>query len=479
MDKESKVIWTPQPKQALMMSRAEYEALYGGAAGGGKTDYLVIEALRQVHIPHYKGLILRRTFPQLKDIIDKAYSYYPRVFPKARYNATNHRWTFPSGAKIDFGSLNTEADKYKYQGIVYDFIGFDELTHFTASQYEYLKSRNRPSGPGTDVYIRSTANPGGVGHGWVKTRFVTAGEPGKPIIDVVKIHTPEGTRYKAQSRVYIPASVFDNHKLLENDPEYVTRLATLPEAERDALLYGDWDSFSGQVFKEWRNSPEGYDTHAWSHVIHPFRIPDYWAIYRSYDFGYAKPYSVGWYAINGDGVMFRIRELYGCNGTPNIGVQQHPREQARLIREIEDTDPMLKGKKIIGIADPAIWQADRGESVAAQMEEAGVFFSPGDHQRIAGKMQCHYRLDFDDTGHSMFYVFDTCKHFIRTIPSLVYDERSVEDIDTTQEDHIYDEWRYLCMEHVIKPREKKAKQIPDFDPLDMYKEQRRENIFDL
>ena len=467
------VIWTPQPKQALMMSEPEYEALYGGAAGGGKTDYLVIEALRQVNIPHYKGLILRRTFPQLKEIIDKAFNYYPAAYPKARYNATEHRWTFPGGAKIDFGSLNNENDKYKYQGIAYDFIGFDELTHFTQSQYEYLMSRNRPNGPGTWVYTRSTANPGGVGHGWVKSRFVTAGPAGKPITEVVRVQTPTGIEYKAQSRIYIPASVFDNRKLIENDPNYVTRLASMPAAERDALLYGDWDSFSGQVFKEFRDNPEGYDTHAWSHVIHPFRIPDHWMICRSYDFGYAKPYSVGWYAINHDGVMFRIRELYGCTGTPNTGVMEDPHEQARKIYQIEQSDPQLKGKKIYGIADPAIWDASRGQSIAEMMEEEHVFASPGDHSRITGKMQCHYRLAFDHTGHSMFYVFDTCKNFARTVPNLTYSEKDVEDIDTTEEDHIYDEWRYLCMEHVIAPRENVVDKIPDFDPLNMYRDKMR------
>lgn len=476
---DARVIWSPQPKQALMMSRPEHEALYGGAAGGGKTDYLVIEALRQVHIPHYKGLILRRTYPQLKEIIDKAFIYYPQAFPGARYNATEHRWIFPSGAKIDFGSLNAERDKYKYQGIAYDFIGFDELTHFTSSQYEYLKSRNRPNGPGTIVYVRSTANPGGVGHGWVKDRFITSGEPGKPVIDVVKIKSPEGMLYRAQSRVYIPASVFDNKKLLENSPDYLTTLATLPEAERNALLYGDWDSFSGQVFKEFKNDPAGYDSHLWTHVIHPFRIPDTWVMCRAYDFGYAKPFAVGWYAINHDGVMYRVREFYGCTGTPNTGVEMEPHEQARKIREIERSDPMLKDRKIIGVADPAIWDESRGESIAAMMEQEGIFFSKGDHTRLAGLMQCHYRLAFDKNGRSMFYVFDTCKHFIRTIPALTYDEKNVEDIDTAEEDHIYDEWRYLCMEHLIAPRRNVLDKIPDFDPLDLYKDQRKtHSIFD-
>lgn len=465
------VVWSPQEKQAIMMARPEYEALYGGAAGGGKTDYLVIEALRQVRIPWYKGLILRRTYPQLKEVIDKAYNYYPRAFPGAKYNQTEHRWTFPSGAKIDFGSMKDENSKYNYQGIAYDFIGFDELTQFTESQYEYLMSRNRPNGPGTIVYIRSTANPGGVGHGWVKNRFVTAGNPGEPITTVTKIIGPDKKiQYKAQSRVYIPASVFDNRKLMENDPGYVTRLANLPEAERNALLYGDWNSFTGQVFTEFRDDPEGYDTHQWSHVIKPFRVPEWWRIFRTYDFGYAKPYSVGWYAVDGDGVMYRIRELYGCTSTPNVGVQLEPHEQARKIREIEETDELLKGRKITNnIADPAIFNKSTGTSVADAMESEHIHFDKGDNNRIAGLMQCHYRLAFDQNGRSMFYVFNTCRDFIRTIPNLTYDERNVEDIDTSEEDHIYDEWRYGCMANPIPARKSEERRnIPSFDPLNQY-----------
>ena len=159
------VVWRPQPRQAEFMSRPEPEALYGGAAGGGKSDALVIEALRQVHIPHYRALILRKTYPQLSDLVDKSQVYYHRAFPQAQYNATAHVWNFPSGAKIYFGSMQYTKDRTNYQGKAFDFIGFDELTHFEWEEYSYMMSRNRPTGPGTRVYMRATTNPGGIGHG--------------------------------------------------------------------------------------------------------------------------------------------------------------------------------------------------------------------------------------------------------------------------------------------------------------------------
>ena len=149
------IVWKPQPKQAAFMRRCEDEALYGGAAGGGKSDALVIEALRQVDVPHYRGLIVRKTYPQLSELIDKTMQYYRPVFPKARYNASSHVWTFPSGAKIYFGSMFRTQDKYNYQGKAFDFIGVDELTHFTWEEYSYLMSRNRPTGPGTVVYMQA------------------------------------------------------------------------------------------------------------------------------------------------------------------------------------------------------------------------------------------------------------------------------------------------------------------------------------
>lgn len=461
-----KVIWTPQPRQRIFMQRSENEALYGGAAGGGKSDCAIAEALRQVHIPHYRGLILRKTYPQLSEMIDRSREIYKPAFPKASYNEQKHCWTFPSGAKIYFGAMQHTKDRTNYQGKRYDFIDFDELTHFTWDEYSYLFSRNRPNGSGTRCYIRAQANPGGIGHGWVKERFITAAPPMTPIYEDVNIVFPDGhTEKRRRSRIFIPSSIFDNKILLKNDPEYITRLAALPENERRALLYGDWDSFSGQVFTEWRNNPDGYDNRISTHVIKPFKVPQSWKIYRGFDFGYSRPFSVGWYAVDHDGRMYRVRELYGCTETPNEGVRWEPMKIAAKILEIERDDPNLKGRDIIGIADPSIFDESRGESVGAMLERGGVYFDRADNTRIAGKMQVHNRLAFDENGIPMLYVFSTCRHFIRTVPALVYSSTDVEDVDTSAEDHIYDELRYVAMENPINPPPEKRAAV-QYNPLD-------------
>ncbi len=463
------IIWKPQPRQRIFMARKENEALYGGAAGGGKSDCAVAEGLRQVNIPHYRGIILRKTYPQLSELIDRSREIYHAAYPEAKFNEQKHCWTFPSGAKIYFGAMQHTKDRTNYQGKRYDYIDFDELTHFTWDEYSYLFSRNRPNGPGTRCYIRAQANPGGIGHGWVKERFITAAPPLTPIYEEVNIIFPDGhTEKKSRSRIFVPSSVFDNKILLENDPEYITRLASLPENERKALLYGDWDCFSGQVFTEWRDNPDGYKTRVNTHVIEPFRVPSYWKIYRGFDFGYSRPFSVGWYAADQDGRMYRIREFYGCTGVPNEGIRMEPGQIAKKIRQIEAEDPNLRNKKIHGIADPSIFDESRGESVAQMMEREGVYFEKADNTRIAGKMQIHNRLAFDENGIPMLYIFSTCRHFIRTVPALVYSSSDVEDIDTDAEDHIYDEVRYVAMEHPISPPRKKTA-VSVYDPLDIIK----------
>lgn len=469
------IIWQPQPRQRCFMERCEDEVLYGGAAGGGKSEALVIEALRQVHIPHYKALILRKTYPQLAELMDKAQKYYPRACPGCIYHAQSHMWQFPSGAKILFGSMQHTNDRHKYQGQAYDFIGFDELTHFSWEEYSYLFSRNRPDGKGTRCYIRATANPGGIGHGWVKDRFITPAPPMTPIYDKVSVKYPDGhEELRVKSRIFIPSTVFDNSALMSADPAYLTRLATLPEAEKRALLYGDWDSFSGQVFTEWKNDPAHYEDRKYTHVISPFKIPTSWRIYRGFDWGYAKPFSVGWYAVDHDGRIYRIREMYGCRSDaaglpiPDTGVGWSAETIAKEILRVEREDPNLKSRRIFGVADPAIYQKNGGESIGDIMEHHGVYWDKADHSRLAGKQQMHNRLIFDAEGVPMLYIFSTCRHFIRTFPSLVYSQIHVEDVDTTGEDHIYDECRYVCMAHYIAPRQERMSLPPSNDPLNLY-----------
>lgn len=467
-----KIIWQPQPKQLEMLKRGEDEGCYGGAAGGGKSDYLVIQALSQVHIPHYRGLILRKTIPELQDIIDRSIELYSKAYPRAKFNDNKHTWTFPSGAKIQFGSMHHSKDKYKYQGKRYNFIGFDELTHFTWEEYSYLLSRNRAGGGGAKQFIRCTCNPGGIGMGWVKNHFVRAGAPGEVIWQQYKINLPDGSvKSYWRSKVFIQSSVFDNRILLENDPNYLANLASMNENDRKALLYGDWDTFAGQVFIEWKNDCEHYKDQKFSHVIDPFLIPNSWKIIRSFDWGYSRPFSVGWHAVDYDGRYYRIRELYGCTATPNTGVKWTPQQIAQKILEIEKTDDNLRGHDIYGVADPAIFEKSNGQSIAEQFAACGVYWKRGDHSRIPGKIQYHYRFAFDGNGIPMLYIFSNCKDFIRTIPNLVYSESKVEDIDTTQEDHIYDECRYALMENLISRRESSV-YVPSSasDPLDIYKD---------
>ncbi len=450
-------VWRPQPRQREFMRRLEDEALYGGAAGGGKSDCALAEALRQVEIPHYRGLILRKNYPQLSELIDRSHEIYLPAYPEAVYNISKHVWTFPSGAKIYFGSLPHSSDKYNYQGKRYDFIDFDELTQFTYDEYSYLFSRNRPNGPGTRCYIRAQANPGGIGHGWVKERFITPAPAMTTIWEKVKIIYPDGTeQIRKKSRIFIPSTVFDNKILLQNDPGYLTRLASLPEKEKSALLYGDWNSFSGQVFIEWRDNPDGYRDRKYTHVIKPFTVPNDWQVYRSFDWGYSRPFSVGWYALDREGILYRIRELYGCTNTPNEGVRWDAAKIAREIRRIECEDNNLSRRNIRGVADPAIFQKNGGESIGEIMEKAGVYWDRADNSRIAGKQQVHNRLSFDSEGRPMLYIFNTCRGFLRTFPALIYSGVDVEDVDTSGEDHIYDELRYMCMEHPIRRRSLEA-----------------------
>lgn len=464
-------IWTPQPKQAIFQSCWQDEALYGGAAGGGKSDTLLMEALRQIQIPNYKGVLVRKTFPQLKELIERSRILYKQVCPKARYNGTDHEWHFPSGASISFKQVRSASYVTDWQGQSYDFLGVDEATHLTLQEYLYLLSRNRPSGEGTRVYTRLATNPGGIGHGWIKARFgIGTIPPQTTIWTKSKIADPKGQMHEVvRSKIFIPATVFDNQELLKNNPGYLATLDQLPQAERDALLYGSWDSFSGQVFSEFRDNAAHYDDGKFTHVINPFPIPAHWNIIRCYDFGYTRPSACLWIAVNEEGRKFVIREFYTWTGTPDVGNKMHHIDQAAKIREIENTDPNLQGRNIIGVADPAIFDKSRGMSIADDMAKAPnyVIWHGGDHNRMPGKMQVHYHLAFDEDGDPMLQFFTNCKNIIRTLPELTYDETNIEDVNSKLEDHAYDALRYGLMDDPITPRANKLPQMPKYgDPLD-------------
>lgn len=285
--------------------------------------------------------------------------------------------------------------------------------------------------------------------------------------------------------VFIQALVDDNKALMESQPDYVEQLEALPEKLREAWRHGRWDVFEGQVFGEFTDDPSHYKDRQWTHVIEPFDIPRDWTIFRGFDWGYSKPFACHWYALDPQGIMYCFREFYGCTGEADVGVEWTVDRVAREIAEIERTDPMLKGRNIVGIADPAIFAENGGESIAETMSKHRVYFKKGDHARIPGKMQCHYRLAFDEEGYPMFYVFNTCKHFIRTIPSLMYSETQIEDIDTHLEDHIYDEWRYVCMGRPLPPRRKHTEKPIDldnvFDPIGQIRDQQmaKHNRYDF
>lgn len=464
--RKKNIVWQPQPRQAEFMSRPEYEVLYGGAAGGGKSDAIIAEALRQVDNPNYRAIIFRKTYPQCRELIIKSIRIYKSAYPDAEYNASEHFWKFPGGAKIYFGSMPNSTSYLSYQGLSYSYIAFDELTHFSLEEYEYMISRNRADGPGLRVYIRATANPGGIGHGWVKERFITASKPNVPYTVKSEITDKSGKKIKVErSRVFIPSSVFDNKALLDNDPGYLANLALLPESQMKALLYGDWDSYEGQVFTEFTNNPDGYISRLDTHVIEPFPIPRTWRRYRTFDFGYSRPFAVQWWAVDYDGRAYLYRQLYGSEQTPNHGLKWQPRAIAKKIREIEDE--LENGNKIIGIADPSIWDDSRGRdgTIIRMFEEEGVFFEKGKNDRLSGKMQCHYRFEFDEEGRPMAYIFNNCRQFLRTVPNLIYDAVNVEDVDTSCEDHDYDAMRYFFMANPITPQERKKCRQARFNPL--------------
>ena len=438
----------PSAKQDQFLRAKRKHVGYGGARGGGKSWAVRTKAL--LCGSHYKGirmLIIRQTYPEL----EKNHINYFKMLPKeiGTYNVANKQFRFVNGSTIDFQYCQADKDLTKLQGAEYDLIFIDEATNLSEYQLKAIAACNRGAND-FPKRIYYTCNPGGQGHGYIKRIFIDRRfEDGED---------PE--EYE-----FIQALVQDNDALMKKDPDYIKNLEALPPKLRKAWLEGSWDIFEGQFFEDFIDNPEGYDSRQWTHVIEPFDIPSHWRIYRSYDFGYSKPFSFGWWAVDEEDRAYRILELYGCTAEPNVGVKWTPEQQFKKAREIEDTHPWLKGKNILGVADPAIWKAESGKSVAEVADDYRIYFEKGDNARIPGWMQMHFRFAFDDNGYPMMYVFKNCKAFIRTIPLLIYSTTHVEDLDTELEDHVADEARYFCMSRPIKPMPRKVQLPVEDDPL--------------
>lgn len=265
-----------------------------------------------------------------------------------------------------------------------------------------------------------------------------------------------------------PDTTIHNSTYLDNkfiDAEYKAQLESYKDLDPyyyQVYVLNEWGSAKGAAFPEFRNAPD--KGARWTHVVKPFEIPDGWRVYRSYDFGYAKPFSCAWWAQDYDGMLYRVAELYGCGKEPNVGIRKDPSAQAQMILDKERQLPFCAGRDVYGIADPSIWDKSRGEAIVETMERHGLYFDKGDNSRIAGRMQVHYRMAFDSNGKPMMQVFENCHAFIRTIPELIEKDNDPEDIDSDGEDHAYDEARYLCQHFPLPPRrpEKPKPRLPDW-----------------
>ncbi len=449
----------PNPKQhQALLERHRYVG-YGGARGGGKSWFVRWKAvLLCLRYPGIKILITRRTYREL---------YNNHIAPLnamlngiANYNKGDKIFYFPNGSTIAFGYCDGEDDLGQYQGAEYDVWFADEAGQFQESWLVQIDACVR----GTNEFPKRTyftLNPGGPSHGYFKRLFIDR-------------RFEEGEH--GEDYAFIQALCTDNAALMKSQPDYLRSLEKLPPKLRKAWLDGDWDVYEGQFFEDFFDRPEHYLDRRFTHVIEPFEIPPEWKIYRSFDWGYHRPFSCGWWAVDYDGVAYRILELYGCTGTPNEGVRWTPDQVFDKIRQIETEHRWLAGKRITGIADPAIWDGETGESIAQTAARHQVYFQPGDHKRLPGWMQVHYRLDLDGNGCPMMYIFKNCRAFIRTIPLLQYDKCNAEDLDTEGEDHVADEVRYFCMSRPIRPRREAAEEGYANSPLKLFLDIPRKQI---
>ena len=473
----------PGSQEAFLASTPIFEVLFEGTRGGGKTDCLLMSFAMHVGKGFgaaWKGILFRQTYKQLSDVISKTQKWIPQIWPDAKFNHSEHTWTWPSGEKLLLRQFSKDDDYWNYHGHEYPWIGWEELCNWhTDSGYKRMFSCCRSSTKGMPRMIRATTNPYGPGHNWVKFRF-------KPIIMNMKVRRDllDEDGKPEPARLVIHSHVDENLALLEADPDYKQKIAASARnaAEKAAWLEGSWDIVAGGMFDDVWNP--NYN------VVPRFDVPDNWKIVRSFDWGASKPFSVGWWAIsdgsdvqlpNGQwrstvrGDIFRVREWYGSTGKPNEGLDMLASEIAEGIVERE----LRWGWRVPGsnwsrvrpgVADSQIFAAENGNCIAVDMKVKvrlddgykypGIVWNPADKRpgsRATGWTQMRQKMKDawpnirEIQGEFRLYprekaglfVFEDCVSFIETIPVLPRDEKNMDDIDTDAEDHVADETRYL------------------------------------
>ena len=424
---QHKVIFKPnRGPQTNFLAASEREVFYGGARGGGKSYAMLIDPLRYCHKENHRALLIRRTMPELRDLINHSQRLYSRAFPGAKWREQEKEWRFPSGAKIEFGYAENMTDALRYQGQSYTWIGIDELPQYPSPDiYNFLRSSLRSVDPSIPVYMRATGNPGNVGSQWVKEMFVDPIDPNTAFN--VEITTPKGIKYI--TRRFIPAKLQDNPYLMQTD-DYYAMLSSLPEVQRKQFLDGNWDAFSNAAFPEFNRD---------IHVVEPFEVPKGWQRFRAADWGYASPACVLWFAIDYDNNLWIYRELYTQKITADVF--------ARKVLTLEK-DEYIR----YGVLDASTWakRGDVGPSIAETMIQVGCRWRPSDRtpkSRISGKLEIHRRLKLNDDKKKEpgLRIFANCRNLLRTFPTLPLDDNNPEDINTHVEDHAYDALRYGCM----------------------------------
>ena len=459
--------WVPQTgSQTLFLaSNHVFEVLYTGARGPGKTDAMLMAFAQHIgkgYGQYWRGVVFRKTFPELKDIISKSKRWFFQLFPGAKYNESDHVWSFPAGEQLYFAHLRVPDDYYKYHGHEYPFIGWEELTTWADDIcYRRMMSCCRSSCPDASMprMYRATTNPYGAGHGWVKRRFRLPGSCHEIFQEEEEDQLTGETRLSKQ-RLAIHGKLQENKILLASDPDYMNNLRESARNEQELLAWteGSWDIVSGGMF-------DGvYDPDF--HILKPFSIPEGWTIDRAFDWGSSKPFSLGWFAesngtpykdadgeevstVKGD--IFHIAEWYGTNGKPNGGLVLEPSEFADGVVERE-LHYGFRNRVKPGPADLNIFTRDRGASMHDLYARKGVKFqraNKGPMSRQKGWQVCRDFLKNampNENGspreYPGLYIFDRCRYFQDLVPSLPRSDKDPDDINTESEDHIADMLRY-------------------------------------